>query len=59
VIAAAGNDGSQGAFFISSPSTGTGTVAVASVDNDYNLQQAVQVENGAGYGEFVVLSDLY
>ncbi|KAI8637781.1 peptidase S8/S53 domain-containing protein [Parasitella parasitica] len=49
VIAAAGNDGSEGAFFISSPGSGTGPLAVASVDNEYNLQQAVQVENGAEY----------
>jgi len=49
VIAAAGNDGAEGAFFISSPGSGTGPVAVASMDNEYNLQQAVQAENGAEY----------
>ncbi|KAK4518139.1 S-adenosylmethionine transporter [Mucor velutinosus] len=49
VIAAAGNDGFEGAFFISSPASGTGSVAVASMDNEYNLQQAVQADNGAEY----------
>lgn len=54
VIAAAGNDGSEGAFFISSPGTGTGPVAVASMDNEYNLQQAVQAENGAEYRKYPI-----
>lgn len=55
MIAAAGNDGAEGAFFISSPGTGAEAVAVASIDNDYNLQQAVQAENGAEYRKCVVL----
>lgn len=49
VIAAAGNDGADGAFYISSPGSGLQTVAVASVDNEYNLQQSILAAEGTEY----------
>lgn len=49
VIAAAGNDGSEGAFYISSPGTGIDNIAVASIDNVYNLQQTALSEAGNEY----------
>jgi hypothetical protein len=49
VIAAAGNDGAEGTFYISSPGTGSNTIAAASVDNLYNLQQTAVSEEGAEY----------
>ncbi|KAI9483063.1 MAG: peptidase S8/S53 domain-containing protein [Benjaminiella poitrasii] len=49
VIGAAGNDGVEGAFYISSPSTGLNTVAAASVDNDLALHQTFYSENGGQY----------
>ncbi|KAI8887765.1 subtilisin-like protein [Backusella circina FSU 941] len=49
VIAAAGNDGEQGAFYISSPGSSPKTVSVASVDNAYNLERYVETENGEQY----------
>jgi hypothetical protein len=49
VIAAAGNDGSEGAFYISSPGSGLDIVAVASIDNIYNLQQSVVSEEKTEY----------
>lgn len=49
MIAAAGNDGAEGAFYISSPGTGIDNIAVASIDNVYNLQQSAVSENGSVY----------
>jgi hypothetical protein len=49
VIAAAGNDGEQGAFYISSPGSSPKTVSVASVDNAYNLERYVETESGEQY----------
>ncbi|KAI7892969.1 peptidase S8/S53 domain-containing protein [Mucor mucedo] len=49
IIAAAGNDGSEGAFYISSPGTGIDNIAVASIDNVYNLQQTALSEAGNEY----------
>ncbi|KAG2232824.1 peptidase S8/S53 domain-containing protein [Thamnidium elegans] len=49
VIAAAGNDGAKGAFYISSPGSGLSNIAVASIDNVYNLQQSAVTEEGSEY----------
>ncbi|KAI8972519.1 peptidase S8/S53 domain-containing protein [Pilobolus umbonatus] len=49
ILAAAGNDGGEGAFYISSPSTGIDTISVASFDNMYVLQQMMQSEEGFQY----------
>lgn len=54
VIAAAGNDGAEGAFYISSPGTGLSNIAVASIDNVYNLQQTAVTETGREYGKFIL-----
>ncbi|RCI02174.1 hypothetical protein CU098_002622, partial [Rhizopus stolonifer] len=35
VVAAAGNEGNDGAFYISAPGTGVNTISVASTDNSY------------------------
>ncbi|KAI9277595.1 peptidase S8/S53 domain-containing protein [Sporodiniella umbellata] len=43
VVAAAGNEGSDGAFYISAPGTGANTISVASTDNKYSLTQAFQL----------------
>ncbi|KAI8883553.1 subtilisin-like protein [Backusella circina FSU 941] len=50
VIAAAGNDGEKGAFYISSPGSSPKTVSVASVDNLIKLERSILTENGAMYG---------
>ncbi|EIE91601.1 hypothetical protein RO3G_16312 [Rhizopus delemar RA 99-880] len=49
VIAAAGNEGNDGAFYISAPGSGTSTVSVASTDNAYVLTRAFQTKNGENY----------
>ncbi|GAA5799540.1 hypothetical protein HPULCUR_004956 [Helicostylum pulchrum] len=49
VIAAAGNDGEKGAFYISTPGSGLSNIAVASIDNIYNLQQSAVTEEGSEY----------
>ncbi|KAI7908050.1 peptidase S8/S53 domain-containing protein [Cokeromyces recurvatus] len=49
VIAAAGNDGQEGAFYISSPGTGLSTLTTASVNNDYILQRLLILENRKQY----------
>ncbi|KAI8377474.1 peptidase S8/S53 domain-containing protein [Radiomyces spectabilis] len=49
VIAAAGNDGREGAFILSSPSTAVRAVSVASVDNAYGLEPMMLLENGELY----------
>ncbi|KAI9499345.1 peptidase S8/S53 domain-containing protein [Zychaea mexicana] len=43
VIAAAGNDGLDGAFTIKSPSVGKGVVSVASFDNEHTLRETIHV----------------
>ena len=45
VIAAAGNEGSQGAFTIGSPSVGKGVISVASFNNGYTLQDTILVND--------------
>lgn len=52
VIAAAGNEGAEGAFYISAPGSGTKIVASASIDNNYNLQQVVSSEEDSEYRKF-------
>ncbi|KAG0747148.1 hypothetical protein G6F62_000447 [Rhizopus arrhizus] len=49
VVAAAGNEGIDGAFYISAPGTGQGTVSVASVDNSYSLAPAFLTKSGKTY----------
>lgn len=49
MIAAAGNDGEKGAFYISSPGTGSSNIASASVDNLYDLQQSALTEEGSEF----------
>lgn len=44
VIIAAGNDGQNGAFTASSPSTGKGATSVASFDNDYYFAKQFEAE---------------
>ncbi|ORX57485.1 subtilisin-like protein [Hesseltinella vesiculosa] len=43
VVVAAGNEGDQGAFYISSPSTGNAVLSVASIDNNVTLQKSFDV----------------
>ncbi|KAI8074712.1 peptidase S8/S53 domain-containing protein, partial [Gongronella butleri] len=43
VVVAAGNEGDQGAFYISSPSTGDAVISVASIDNNVTLQKSLEV----------------
>ncbi|CAO3587522.1 unnamed protein product [Absidia cylindrospora] len=42
VSIAAGNDGSKGAFYISSPSTGYHAISVASINNNVTLQMTME-----------------
>ncbi|KAI9271331.1 peptidase S8/S53 domain-containing protein [Sporodiniella umbellata] len=49
VVAAAGNEGGEGAFYISAPGSGKSTVSVASIDNTHTLTPAFQVKDGASY----------
>ncbi|RCI05489.1 hypothetical protein CU098_012935 [Rhizopus stolonifer] len=49
VIAAAGNEGGYGAFYVAAPGSLSNVVAAASVDNLYNLEQVVTTENGREY----------
>ncbi|ORY97251.1 peptidase S8/S53 domain-containing protein [Syncephalastrum racemosum] len=44
VVVAAGNEGDKGAYMISSPSTGTRVISVASVDNDYSLKRTMRLD---------------
>lgn len=53
VVAAAGNEGIDGAFYISAPGTGQGTVSVASVDNSYSLAPAFLTKSGKTYRKFL------
>lgn len=54
VIAAAGNEGNDGAFYISAPGSGTSTVSVASTDNAYVLTRAFQTKNGENYRKLLM-----
>ncbi|KAI8144495.1 peptidase S8/S53 domain-containing protein [Fennellomyces sp. T-0311] len=45
VVVAAGNEGSKGAFMISSPSTANRAISVASVDNSYSLHPTLSVDS--------------
>ncbi|CEJ00752.1 Putative Subtilisin BPN' [Rhizopus microsporus] len=49
VIAAGGNEGSEGAFYMSAPGTGGSTVSIASIDNIYGLAPAFETVNGESY----------
>lgn len=53
MIAAAGNDGEKGAFYISTPGSGLSNIAVASIDNIYNLQQSAVTEEGSEYRKYI------
>jgi hypothetical protein len=52
VIAAAGNEGAEGAFYIAAPGSGTKVVSSASIDNIYSLEQVVVSEEGGEYSRF-------
>lgn len=49
MVAAAGNEGGEGPFYISAPGSGKSTVSVASIDNTYILTPAFQVKDGTNY----------
>ncbi|CAO3685818.1 unnamed protein product [Rhizopus stolonifer] len=49
VVAAAGNEGGEGPFYISAPGSGKSTVSVASIDNTHILTPAFQVKDGTNY----------
>lgn len=53
MVAAAGNDGAKGAFYISTPGSGLSNIAVASIDNIYNLQQSAVTEEGSEYRKYI------
>ena len=65
VIAAAGNEGSQGAFTIGSPSVGKGVISVASFNNGYTLKDTILVKgvkNPLGmllFSEFFCMTNFY
>ncbi|KAG8963822.1 hypothetical protein FRC00_004914 [Tulasnella sp. 408] len=47
VVAAAGNDGAVGPFYVASPSTGKGIISVASLENTELLVHKAELNNGA------------
>ncbi|KAG8937484.1 hypothetical protein FRC00_005016, partial [Tulasnella sp. 408] len=47
VVAAAGNDGAVGPFYVSSPSTGKAVISVAAIENTELLVQKAELDNGA------------
>ncbi|KAG0189620.1 hypothetical protein DFQ28_003159 [Apophysomyces sp. BC1034] len=49
VVVAAGNEGADGAFMISTPSTGDRVVSAASVDNDYVLEKTLSPDTADEY----------
>jgi hypothetical protein len=59
VVAAAGNDGEKGAFYISSPGSSPKTVAVGSVDNAIKLERNILTENGAEYGNVDIKNEYF
>lgn len=52
VVVAAGNEGENGAYMISTPATGSQVISVASIDNEYSLERTLTTDTGLQFRKY-------